>query len=192
MLDMMLFLQSYGFFRGGGIGDLFNYWEQAGVFSYLLPLLLIFCLVFVILSRIKIFEDNKAVNGIIALVVGLLAMQFDMVPFFFAEIFPRVGVGLSIILAILVLVGLFLDPNQKFQMWGLFVVGLLIAALVLYNTGNFGFGYYLYYILDPQILSWVFFLAIIGIVALAMSKKRAGFPPLKPILFHPYDNVPKT
>jgi len=25
-----------------------------------------------------------------------------------------------------------------------------------------------------------------------MSKKRAGFPPLKPILFHPYDNVPKT
>jgi len=191
MLDMMLFLQSYGFFRGGGIGDLFNYWEQAGVFSYLLPLLLIFCLVFVILSRIKIFEDNKAVNGIIALVVGLLAMQFDMVPFFFAEIFPRVGVGLSIILAILILVGLFLDPNQNFQMWGLFGVGVIIFLAVLINTFEFTWGYYLYYLLDLQVLSWVALFAIIGIVAAAMSKKKMDIPNLKPILFHPYDGMPK-
>ncbi len=186
MIDTVLYLASAGFFRGGGIGDLFNYWEQAGVFSYVLPLLIIFCLVFVILSKIKIFEDNKAVNTIIALSVGLLAMQFDMVPLFFAELFPRVGIGLSIILAILILTGLFLDPTQKIITWGLFIVGLLILGLVLYDTGQFTFGQYFYYVLDPQILSWIAFIAIIGIIVTAMSnKKRNPLPDLKPLLFYP-------
>jgi len=45
MFEEVLSLASYGFFQGGGIGDLFNYWEQAGVFSYVLPFLLIFCIV---------------------------------------------------------------------------------------------------------------------------------------------------
>ena len=187
MLETMLFLQSYGFFRGGGIGDLFNYWEQAGVFTYVLPLLLIFSIVFVILGKIKIFEDNKAANAIIALVVGLLAMQFDMVPFFFAELFPRVGVGLSIILAMLILVGLFLDPKQKFQMWGLYIVGVVIFAVVLYDAGQFELGYYLYYLLDPTYLSWAVFIILFGVVVAAMSNKKLNLPDLKPILFHPYD-----
>ncbi|MEX2017277.1 MAG: hypothetical protein WD876_02290 [Candidatus Pacearchaeota archaeon] len=184
-LMQMMFLQSYGFFRGGGIGELFNYWEQAGIFSYVLPFLLIFCIVYVIISKIKIFEDNATVNAVIALSVGLLAMQFDIVPMFFAELFPRVGVGLSIILAILILLGLFIDPRQKFMMWGLFVVGLLIAGFVLYDTGNFTFGYYFYDILNPTYLSWIFFAVILGIIIAGMSKKRASLPPLNPLLYFP-------
>ena len=62
--------------------------------------MLIFALVFGILIKTQIFKDNKAVNGIIALAVAFMALQFDFVPTFFAQIFPRLGIGLAIILGI--------------------------------------------------------------------------------------------
>ena len=37
---------SYGYFQGGAIGNILNIWEQAGIFSYAIPFLLIFALVF--------------------------------------------------------------------------------------------------------------------------------------------------
>jgi hypothetical protein len=182
----ILSLVSYGFFGQGALGQLFNYWEQAGVFSYLLPFLILFSLIFVTLNNINLFEKNKAVSAVIALSVGLLAMQFDMVPMFFAELFPRVGVGLSILLAIFILMGLFLDRTQKWMKWGLFFVGFLILIFVLYDTGQFTAGYYLYYLLDPTILSWILFVVIIAIVVIAFSrKKQHHWPDTYPPLLYP-------
>jgi len=102
MLDKILTLQTSGYY-GGTFGGVLSYMEQAGFFAYILPFLLIFALVFGILTKTQIFKNNKAINGIIALVVGLLSLQFDFVPIFFSEIFPRMGVGLAIILALLIL-----------------------------------------------------------------------------------------
>ena len=34
MVAGLSFLASYGYFEGGGIGNLLNYWEQLGLFSY--------------------------------------------------------------------------------------------------------------------------------------------------------------
>ncbi|MFQ5531223.1 MAG: hypothetical protein ACE5ES_01265, partial [Candidatus Nanoarchaeia archaeon] len=108
MIEKLVFLQ---FFGGGTIGDLLSVWQQQGFFSYLLPFLLIFALVFGILEQAKLFKENKAINGIIALVVGLMALQLDFVPIFFSEIFPRLGVGLSFILVLLILAGMFVDTS---------------------------------------------------------------------------------
>src|SRR3989344_7748268 len=121
---------------GSGIGNLLASWENMGVFTYLLPFLLIFAMIFAILSRMQIFKDNRAVNGIIALVVGLMALQFEFVPRFFSEVFPRLGIGISIILVILILTGMFIDPTKSGLMWGLFGVGALVAIFVLLNTGS--------------------------------------------------------
>ena len=77
----MMFLQSFGFY-GGSIGNLLAQWEQIGMFSYILPFLLLFALIFGILSRIKIF-DNKSLNTVISLAVSLMALQYDYVPRFF-------------------------------------------------------------------------------------------------------------
>ena len=139
---MIAFLQGYGL-SGGSIGNVLAQWEQAGVFSYLLPFLLIFAIIFGILQKMNLFGDtSKAVNGIIALAVGLMALQFGFVSIFFAEIFPKLGMGLAVILIGLVLLGLFTDSNKTWMMWGL---GAIILVVILWNTfdaGNTNFWYW--------------------------------------------------
>ncbi len=139
MLKGLISLVSYTTNSEGALGELFTQWEQIGFFSYLLPFLLIFALVFGILVKVKLFKDNKAINGIIALAVALMAVQFDMVPAFFSQIFPMMGVALAVILALFILVGLFIDPAHPVMTWILFGVGAIIFIVVLVSAaGNLG------------------------------------------------------
>jgi hypothetical protein len=132
-------LETASAFPSGALGDLLNKWQDAGFFSYLLPFLLLFALVFGILTRIKIFKDNKVVNGIIALSVALMALQFNFVPQFFSQIFPRVGVGLAIILGIMIVVGLFADPDSPVINYILLGVGVItIGMIVIQSAGAVG------------------------------------------------------
>jgi hypothetical protein len=178
MIGQILTLQ-FGAFYGGSVGTLLSYWEQAGFFSYVLPFLLIFALVFGILTKIKIF-DNRIVNGILAFVVGLLALQFDFVPVFFSEIFPRVGVGLAIILALIILAGLFFDPQSKFVNYSLLAVGVVIFLVVLFQTFQWVWwspGFWLYDLLYnwSGILSIILFLVIMGVI-ISAGKPKKGWP----------------
>jgi hypothetical protein len=142
MFKEMIFLQTSSLFSGGQIGTLLTQWEQAGVFSYMLPFLLIFALVFGLLSKINIFGNaqdankGKGINAIIAVAVALMALQFDVVSVFFAEIFPRMGVALSIILVLLVVGGLFI-PTNKENNWFLVILSVIvfiIIATVVFNS----------------------------------------------------------
>jgi hypothetical protein len=135
MMETLL-LSSYSYFGGGTIGNIFSRWEQEGFFSYVLPFLLIFALVFGILSRIKIFsgknkdEPNNAVNGILSFVIALMSLQFDFVPVFFSEVFPRLGVGLAVILIAIILLGFFMPKKA----WGDYVflgIGGIIFLIIL-------------------------------------------------------------
>jgi len=132
MVNGLTFLQSFGFFGGGSFGNLLNQWEQIGVFSFMLPFLLIFALIYGILSKMNFFgdESNKSINAIIALSVALMALQFGIVSVFFSDILPRLGVALAVVLVFLILIGLFGNPNNKALtntlMWGSFIVALVI------------------------------------------------------------------
>jgi len=129
-------LQFASAFQGGVLGDLLNKWQEAGFFSYLLPFLLLFALIFGILTRIKIFKDNKVVNGIIALAVALMALQFSFVPDFFSQIFPRVGVGLAIILGVMIIVGLFADPDSPVINYVLLGIGVITIAVIVIQSAT--------------------------------------------------------
>jgi hypothetical protein len=137
-------LASFDAYGGGSIGNLFAQWEAAGVFTYALPFLLIFAMIYSILSFVKVFQNNKAVNAIISLAVALMALQFNLVSVFFADIFPRLGVALSIVLILLILGTSFLDWENKGMKWFLFLV-IAIAVIVvvwgpLKDIGLFGWG----------------------------------------------------
>ena len=138
------------------ITEVLNIWNDIGVFSYMIPFLLIFAVVFAILDKTKMFssdgKDNRAIIAIIAVSVGLLSLQFDFVSEFFAVIFPRFGIGLSLFLVVLIFLGFFY-PQEKGKEWSGKVawigwvvgIGVFIWALSEWDEwsgygGYYGFG----------------------------------------------------
>jgi hypothetical protein len=187
------FLATYGGFGGGALGNLFAQWEAAGVFTYMLPFLLIFAVVFGLLLKINIFSDKdknplKGINAIIALSTSLLAMQFNLVSVFFSEIFPRFGIALSVILIIIVLGGLFMPTNKESNwfMVALAVVVFVIIGIVVYNSfESLGFGIggpgFSFFWREYGALI-IFAVLVIAIVASSVSKKDPNKPRISNIL----------
>jgi len=146
MIGGILNMVSYGLTSGGAIGNLLFQWQQAGVFSYLLPFLLIFALIFAILEKTDLFGKNKSVKLILSLSIGLMALQFNFVSYFFSEIFPRMGILLSLIVVGMILLGLFFnfeDENgntstAKKIFGGAVVIGIIVIIYQSFS-GSFGF-----------------------------------------------------
>jgi hypothetical protein len=169
------------------LGDLFAQWEAAGIFAYALPFLLIFALIFGILTKINIFgskdNPNKGVNAIISLAIAFMALQFNMVSSFFADLFPRFGIALAVILVILIAIGLFTDLGDKYMKWILYAV-VLIALIVVLWVPLSGLGFTIN--LDGffrENLALIFFAVImIGLIIWAIAggkgKSSGGGKPL--------------
>jgi uncharacterized membrane protein YozB (DUF420 family) len=191
-MSVIITLASYGSFGGGTLGDLFSQWEAAGIFAYALPFLLIFALVFGLLSKLNIFASkenpNKGVNVMIALAVAFMSLQFDMVSMFFSEIFPRFGVALSIILVILILGGLFMPTNKEnnWFMVALAVIVFIIIGTVIYNSlGVFGWGIGgpgLSYFWSKYGSIIIFAIIIIAVIAMTTMKPKKDQPRMSNLL----------
>lgn len=185
-----MFLASYSYFEGGAIGNVLNIWAQAGIFSYAIPFLLIFALVFGILSRMNIFkksdgQPNTAISGIIALAVALMSLQFPIVPMFFAELFPALGIGLAVILVVLIISGLFIDPDNKGWMVGLMVVSVVVVIGVLVSASSslgFVFGTWWRYNWPTMLGIGIFIALIIAIVVASKPTQTGSNSPVNNIL----------
>ena len=115
------------------IREVFFRLEAFGLYDFLLPFLLMFAVVFGILSFIGIFKEQKGLNAVIAIVLGLLAVRYSFFTDFLNEISPRLGVGLVILLALMILIGLFV-PSEHMMIIGWVMVGIaLIIALVIFG-----------------------------------------------------------
>ncbi|MDP2925774.1 MAG: hypothetical protein Q8N99_05370 [Nanoarchaeota archaeon] len=152
---------AYGF----TITEVLNMWQDQGVFAYALPFLMIFAIVYGILSKSKLLGENKGVQATIALAFGLLALQFDYVTNFYAIIFPYAGVGLSVLLVALILMGVAADriPKSEFVWFG---IGLVIFVIIILSSiTNFawfgGMGYSWGYAW-PAILSGIILLLLMA------------------------------
>ena len=114
-----------------GIGGVLETWAQYGVFAYVLPFLMIFAVVFGILSKTNLLGENKGVQATIALTVGLLALQFDYVSNFFATIFPFTGMGIAVLLVALILMGLISGESVTWAKYVWFGIGAIIFIVVV-------------------------------------------------------------
>ncbi len=114
-------------------------WDSYGVFDIVLPFLLIFSVVFGVLTATHIFGKNsRGINAVIAFVIGLMAVRFGrfgIVAAFFGDIFPRAAVGISVLLVLIILVSLFI-PKEHLGGWmiGFYTVGGIIAIIVVLKT----------------------------------------------------------
>jgi hypothetical protein len=99
------------------ITEVLNIWNDIGVFSYVIPFLLIFAVVFAILDKTKMLSgkesENRGIIAIIAVSIGLLSLQFDFVSEFFAVVFPRFGIGLALFLVVLIFLGFFYPEGKE-------------------------------------------------------------------------------
>ncbi|MFH0831320.1 MAG: hypothetical protein V1886_00420 [archaeon] len=115
-------------------------WAQHGVFSVLLPFVLVFAVVFAILERTKVLGEKPAVNAIISVAIGLLSLQMDFYrKVFYAEFFQNLGTGIIILLALLIITGLFITSEngieQAFKIGGM-IVGIVIFLVILINSAG--------------------------------------------------------
>ena len=161
-------------FLSGGIGDALNSLAQAGFFTYALPFLLIFALVFGILTRMGLFKENKGVTAIIAIAVGLMALSVPTIPQYFSQIFPSLGVGLSILLVVLILVGFFSDPDKPWVTVSLFIIAAIVALVVIVSSAGPDVGFWIQNNLGNTagIIAILIIVAITIIVIVAATAKR--------------------
>jgi hypothetical protein len=120
---------------GMNITSLLNQWANNGVFSYVLPFLLVFAFVYGLLSKVNILGTNKGVNMIIALAVGGLSLVGDYVPRFFQSIFPSLGMGIAVLISAVILLGLFLgDTDLKWIKYVIFGIGVIAFLVVIFSA----------------------------------------------------------
>jgi len=130
---MPVFMQAGYVWWGTSIDEILQMWADIGVFRYALPFLLVFAVVFGVLAKSEVLGENKGVNTVVAVAVGLLALQFDFIPEFFATIFPYVGIGIAILLVGLILTGLF-HSDKDWWNYTFFGIGIFIAAVVVITS----------------------------------------------------------
>lgn len=170
------------------IGVLLSRAEAAGWFDFVLPFLLIFAVVYGILTTTKVLGSNKGVHVVISVVLGLLALRLSFVPLFFSEIFPRLGVGLAVILVLLIMIGLFVPANElKYWLWGLGAIAAITAIIIIFKSFETqgwltSFGPYGDYV-DTLIVV----VAIVGlIIAVAASSGKKDDESKKPAILLPW------
>lgn len=127
-------------FAGLSFGDLLRAADQADIFYYVLPFLLVFALIYGILTKSKLLGENKGVNIILSLTLGLLSLVGNYFPNFIQAMSPKLAIGLSLLLAVMILLGLFIDDNHKWITNIFITVGLIAFVVIAYSSmSDYGF-----------------------------------------------------
>lgn len=105
--------------------------QSLGVFTMLLPFLLIFSIVYSILLRINIFQRAPAANVIVSLVVSFFALTNYYISFYMQKLFSNLAIAVLIFLVVIILFGIInIDISEGQWKW-LFGGIALIASLIV-------------------------------------------------------------
>lgn len=119
------------------VTDILNALNEMAFFSYVIPFLLIFAVSYALIKKTKLLGEDKAIHAIVAIALGFLALQFDAVSKFYANIFPKFGIGLAVLLVVLILlefVGISSDGKSVKWMGWVVGIGVAIWAIINWNT----------------------------------------------------------
>lgn len=112
-----------------GFYDLFNQLQGSGFYEFLLPFLLVFAVIFGILQKSRLFgSEQKAINAVVAIVLGLLiTSQFEVVRNL-TTFLPRMSYFIIIAMMVLIFIALF--AGGEIQIHGFALAIVVIAALL--------------------------------------------------------------
>jgi len=109
----MAIYPSYSFFD---FNSVMQQWQSIGLFEIILPIILIFTIVFAILQRTKILGGIKGTDTIVALVIGFFGISNPQVTAFFIPLFSHAAMGIAIILVFLLAMALIMPKMPS--SWG--------------------------------------------------------------------------
>jgi hypothetical protein len=164
--------------------DLLADWSSLGLYDIVLPFLLVYTLVFAVLQKSKLFgEDNKGINAIIALIVGLFVVRSETVVLFLTGFLPNISLFLVVILMFLLMVGLFSGEHSEWvgAAKGLAVIiSLVFIVLAIFagQVGTFNVPRWILDFIDPQTRSTIIFVAVFAIViawVTSTGKKKESY-----------------
>lgn len=173
-----------------------SFWEtltKGDAALYIFPFLLIFALVFGLLTKINIFgtkeDPKKNINAIIAVVVAFMALQFNIVSSFFSDLFPRFGVALAIILVILIFLAFIIDFENKYAkniLTAIVVIALIAVFWIPFS--NLGFRINLGDFFERNLGVILFLALIIGLIIWTVvggkksenAKTKSSYPSERP------------
>jgi hypothetical protein len=175
ILGLLAGLFSIGFVSASwSFADLLNQLNDFAFFDYILPFLLVFALVYAILTKSNILgnAENKNLGAvlIISLAIGMLSL-FSPFPQFIKQMTPNLAIGLSFLLAAIILLGLWANETDKRGTtikWIFVIVG--IAAFIFVLINSFSAGYWgidnIWNDYGPAIITLAI---IVGIIALVVK-----------------------
>lgn len=142
-MSVMLSVLTGLYVWGNSIDSVLQEWQIIGVFEYVLPFLLVFAVIFGILTTIHVFGENKGINLVIALAMALLAITSSDFRGFFTVITAYAAIGLAILLVFLILTGLFHSGDSwwknVFTGMAIFIaVVVILSALSSYEVAFLG------------------------------------------------------
>ena len=150
-------------------------WQSIGVFDVILPIILLFAVIFAILKKTKVLGGIPGIDVIVSLVISVLAMSNPDVSSFFIPIFSNLGLGIIVLLAVMLLLGFAIGGSKK----GLYWLGVLGAIAVLLWVMSrvftiYGGNYYPGWFSDNLIWIIPLILAVIGIIAVVSGHREHG------------------
>ena len=110
---------NYGFFD---FNSVMQQWQSIGLFDIILPIILIFTIIYAILQRTKILGGNKSIDTILALVIAFFSIINGDVSRFLIPLFSNAVLGISIILVFLLIAGLIM-PKTPYEWTGITLIG---------------------------------------------------------------------
>lgn len=128
----------YGFTQ---LDTMLQMWASFGAFSVLIPFLLVFAVVFAILQKSRVLGGHRGIDIIISVAIGLMSLQWDFMPRFFAELFPRLGIAIAVLLSLVILVGMFITKETRNVYYIILasIAFIIFIVMLSYTYGGFSF-----------------------------------------------------
>ena len=133
-----------------GLADFFALAQQAGIFHFYLPFVLVFAIFYGLLTKSKVFGEDKIskrLNAIIALVAALYVVGFtpvgvQLISFadYIATLFTDAAVVIVTLLVFLMIVFMLIPTKNlgKLEGWwrALILIAAVIALALFFNSGG--------------------------------------------------------
>ncbi len=93
-------------------GNFLNIWASNGIFDFALPFVLFFAIIFSIFHRTKILGNNKSIDAVVSMIISLFIILNPLTAPFLARVFSSTGTALIILIASLIIMGLFTEKSN--------------------------------------------------------------------------------